>query len=331
MSSIDIVIPCYRYGQYLRECVQSVLSQGVANCRILVIDDESPDETPQVAQALVAEDSRVTYRRHTVNRGHIKTYNEGIDWCESDYMLLISADDYLLPGALDRAMRLLDEHPAMGLCFGEAVELAANGASQDMTIGADFHGNASVVLAGEEFIRLCIAKGARNIVPTPTAIVRTARLKQSGTYRLELPHSADMELWLRLAACGPVGIVNSQQAVYRRHAGNMSLAYMSDNRVSDLRQRKLAFDIFLADCKDVLPDAAKLHEGLLQALASDAVVEASMTFNANRLTLSKNLCEVATEFYPGVRRTYKWRMLSLKKMIGVQASNALRPLFAKIR
>ena len=331
MSSIDIVIPCYRYGRYLRESVQSILSQGVAECRILIIDDESPDETPQVAQALVAEDPRVSYRRHSANRGHIRTYNEGIEWCESDYMLLLSADDYLLPGALARAMAMLDEHPGMGLCFGEAMALDTDGVQRRMTVDVDYGKADSVVLEGSDFIRLCADKSARNIVPTPTAVVRTSFLKQSGGYHLDLPHSADMELWLRLATCGPVGILKADQAVYRRHTNNMSSAYFNDNRQSDLEQRKAAFDIFLAGCRDLLPEAPTLHRSLLQSLGRDAVKEASSAFNENRLTLSDNLCKWAAGIHPEVRKSLDWKMLACKKLIGFQASNALRPLVARIR
>ena len=88
--------------------MESVLSQAVENVRILIIDDASPDNTAEVAADLVREDSRVTFVRHTINKGHIATYNEWIEWASADYMLLLSADDYLLPGALSRAANLLD-------------------------------------------------------------------------------------------------------------------------------------------------------------------------------------------------------------------------------
>ena len=88
MSSVDVLIPCYRYGRYLQECVQSVLTQGIGELRVLILDDASPDDTPEVAAALARQDKRVTYRRHETNRGHIETYNEGIAWARADYMML---------------------------------------------------------------------------------------------------------------------------------------------------------------------------------------------------------------------------------------------------
>ena len=52
MSSVDVVVPCYRYGHYLRQCVQSVLDQSVRDVRVLILDDASPDDTEEVGRAL---------------------------------------------------------------------------------------------------------------------------------------------------------------------------------------------------------------------------------------------------------------------------------------
>src|SRR5438067_2341316 len=120
MRSVDVIVPCYKYGRFLRESVESVLDQDGVDVRVLIIDDASVDDTRDVGRAL-AEDPRVEYRRHAVNRGHIATYNEGIDWASADYALLLSADDMLTPGAFSRATRLMDEHPEIGFTFGRGV------------------------------------------------------------------------------------------------------------------------------------------------------------------------------------------------------------------
>ncbi len=52
----------------------------VKHVRVLILDDASPDNTSEVGAELAREDSRVTQVRHHVNKGHIATYNEGIDW-----------------------------------------------------------------------------------------------------------------------------------------------------------------------------------------------------------------------------------------------------------
>src|SRR5262249_25662192 len=123
MSSVDIVIPCYNYGRYLQNCVQSILQQRGVDVRILIIDDASTDDSPDVGRDLARTHPQVSFVRHERNRGHIATYNEGIEWASGQYFLLISADDYLLPGALLASTQFMDDHPEVGFTFGKYLEL----------------------------------------------------------------------------------------------------------------------------------------------------------------------------------------------------------------
>ena len=78
MSSVDVVVPCYNYAKYLEFCVRSVLSQRDVNVRVLILDDVSPDNTPEVAGRLAASDGRVTYVRNEANLGLVETANKGV-------------------------------------------------------------------------------------------------------------------------------------------------------------------------------------------------------------------------------------------------------------
>ena len=108
MARVYVIVPCYNYGDLLEACVASVLSQQEVDARVLIMDDASTDSTPEVGRRLAAQDPRVEYRRHDVNRGHIATYNEALDDVTGDYCMILSADDLLTPGSLMRATRLID-------------------------------------------------------------------------------------------------------------------------------------------------------------------------------------------------------------------------------
>jgi hypothetical protein len=323
MSSIDVIVPCYRYGHFLRECVESVLAESGLKVRVLIIDDASPDNTAEIAADLVREDSRVTFIRHTTNRGHIDTYNEGIEWTSADYMLILSADDYLLPGALSRSAMLLDTHPEVGLTFGKAIPLIDGTDITQVRNGIDLSADCGWrVLNGLEFIAL---SAARNIVPTPTAVVRTALQKRLGGYRHELPHSGDMEMWLRFAAHASVGILGSHQAVYRRHSGNMSLAYRANGWLPDLQQRKAALESFFRTCSHTLPNAQQFRRRMLWSLGCDAVKFASAACNEGDMEVSKQLSQFALSICPQVKSSLCWTKLACKRCLGFRAWRALRP------
>jgi glycosyltransferase involved in cell wall biosynthesis len=349
LGRIDVIIPCYNYGRFLRQCVNSVLGQRGVDVRVLVIDDASPDNTAEVAAALVREDPRIDIIRHSTNKGHIKTYNEGIEWVSADYMLLLSADDYLLPGALRRAAELMDAHSEVGFTFGNVIELSDNGNEMPLeSIIKPTNDLDKRILEGRELIELTSAEG--NQVVTCSAVVRTGLQKHLGGYREELPHAGDMEMWLRFAAHASVGYIFAYQGVYRRHNSSMSAAYYlrsegrhtykknrpldmykKNGRLFHLQQKKLAFDVFSEHCKDVMPQSEDLCRRLYQGLSTSAVSDASAAFNDGEMEESRQLSDFALAVCPEIKRSSAWVKLNCKRWMGGRTWRAVRPVAAAIR
>lgn len=262
MAKVDIVIPCYNYGRFLEGCVRSVLEQSLADLRVLIIDDASSDDSVSVAQRLADADRRVTVISHPQNWGHIDTYNQGIDWASSDYFLLLSADDVLVPGALARAAEVMDANPDIVLTHGEGISW------QDDSPFPKVDARQDCTWTRQDLVREMCAIGA-NVVNTPTAIGRTCIQKTIGGYRASLPHSADMEMWLRFGAHGAVARIDAVQAIYRKHSSNMSHSYWNEDW-SDYPHRKAAFDSFFEDYTDRLPGGRSLRTTAYRMLAETA-------------------------------------------------------------
>jgi glycosyltransferase involved in cell wall biosynthesis len=322
MSSVDVIVPCYGYGHFLGQCVQSVLSQSLPNVRVLIIDDASPDDTADVASKLIKADTRVCSIRHVSNKGHIQTYNEGIAWAAADYLVLLSADDYLLPGSLERSVHFLNSHPEVGLAWGNAVEGKQEEAVSSWICPPEppegWHWS---VFKCYDFAQL---SGSRNIIRAPTAIVRTHLQKRVGGYRAELPHAGDMEMWLRLALHAPVAKTDAFQAVYRRHAQNMSRTY---TRLLDLRQRRGVLDIFLQAAQDIDCSVDELRSQLFWLLGKDALHAASAACNTGDFESSRDLQRFALEVCPEIRRSGIWKRLACKRLLGPRVSSCLLSLF----
>ena len=271
MASIDIVVPCYQYARFLRDCVTSVLTQDIQNLRVLVIDDASNDNSAEIAAQLASEDPRVEVSIHRSNRGHIATYNEGIDWASSDYFLLLSADDLLAPGSLLRAISVMEQHRDISFVHGGDVVLYAGQPLPEISIGAQKP--QWRISTGREFIEeLC--RTVSNPVSTSTAVVRTTAQKSAGHYCPKLPHSGDMDMWLRLAMFGRVGITAAAQGIRRVHGSNMSASYsqhsgkMRDRQ--DFLQREAVFRSFFSGAGSALPDASQLEKGAMCNLSDQA-------------------------------------------------------------
>jgi glycosyltransferase involved in cell wall biosynthesis len=291
MSSIDIVVPCYNYGRFLRCCVESVLEQSHRELRVLIIDDCSSDDTPAIAGELAERDLRVQFRRHNVNHGHIATYNEGIEWAAGDYFLLLSADDFLLAGALARAVAVFDARPEVGLVWGATVLYRDGEPLPGESAGAKNGG--ARMLDPMAFIRT-LAHG--NCVPQSSAMVRTSLQKQLGGYRSELPHAGDLELWLRFALHSSVVRLAATQSAYRLHDENMSRGYRG---VDDFEQCRNAFRMQYDAIRARLPGGTELEAWIRRRYAFMGLIWAKTARRLGEHEVCQRLLMEALEDVPG--------------------------------
>src|ERR1700720_3711793 len=84
---VTFVVPCYKLAHLLPECVNSILSQSYQDFEVLIMDDCSPDDTPEVARSF--NDPRVQHIRNEPNLGHLRNYNKGISLARGEYIWLI--------------------------------------------------------------------------------------------------------------------------------------------------------------------------------------------------------------------------------------------------
>ena len=264
-GSVTVVVPCYNYGRYLRQCVSSILAQDV-DLSVDIIDDASTDNTEPVGSALAADDRRVAYSRHVHNLGHIATFNEGLDRADGTYSLLLSADDMLAPGALRRAVNVLDRHPDVALLYGQAVQF-----QESPPVAASPLATPDVrIWEGAEFVAQCCTE-VWNPVSSPTAIVRTSVQKSVGGYLPSLPHAGDVEMWLRLATRGRVAeLQGAVQAYYRVHDNNMHGNWFYDFLVND-REMRVAYETFFLDSAAFIENRDELRRQCSRRLAERGI------------------------------------------------------------
>ena len=331
MSRVDVIVPCYKYAHFLRECVESILSQSLTDVRVLIVDDASPDHTPEVAAELVARDKRVEYRRHSVNHGHIATYNEGLDWAAGDYTLLLSADDLLTPGSLYRAVRLLDAHPGVGLVYGRGIKFQSDQPPPRVWPASEDCG--WKILMGIEYLEYCCARISPGI-ESPTAVVCTRLQKQLGGYREELFHTGDMEMWMRFAVHASVGILDADQAYVRLHNKNMSnIFYTLHTETSfltalpDLRQRKAAFDTLFQYYGNFIADRERIQHLADCALSRVAFETAYWAFEQGNLSCCQETLDFALDINPELRNRPEYARLRWKLRVGPRVWSALRPIY----
>jgi GT2 family glycosyltransferase len=315
VPTVDVVIPCYKYGRYLRGCVESVVYQRDVNVRILILDDASPDNTAEVGAALAAEYSQVEFRRHAANAGHIATYNEGlIGWSESAYCMLLSADDLLAPGALSRAVRIMERDPNIGMVYGRAIHFYEE---HELPTG-EVRSASAIYYEGSEWIRRRCHAG-NNVITSPEVVLRSSVQRAVGGYRPELPHSGDLEMWLRVAAVSNIAYIRAPQAFYRVHGASMQRTQFQGHLV-DMVERRAAFRSFLRPYSGKPGNWGRLQQDADRALAKQALWDACRQYDHGRPEEQQvqSLVQFALETWPEAHSLPEFKALERRKWLGAK-------------
>jgi glycosyltransferase involved in cell wall biosynthesis len=305
MRTVDVIVPCYNYGRFLKTCVQSALSQEGVNVRVLIIDDASSDNSVAVAQELERQDSRVRLMALRENVGMIRAMNRGLREIDGDYFVKLDTDDLLTPGSLGRSAALLEQYPNVGFVYGRPRHFTDDEPPPPRSGRPRW-----MVWPGKEWLKLR-CQSAVNCISQPEVVVRTSALREVGEYNVALPHTSDLEMWLRLATKFDVGRINGvDQGYYRVHANSMQRT-VNAGPFSDFFGRRGAFLSAFAVAGDRLPNAAQLEETFRRKIASQALDYACWTYDRDLVEpgLEEKLIEFAISTYPNAATLPEWRRL----------------------
>ena len=103
MPAVSVIVPIYKVEKYLRQCVDSVLSQSFRDIELILVDDGSPDDCPRICDEYALADQRVRVI-HKENGGASGARRAGVERATGDYVLFVDGDDWLSLETLQRSM-----------------------------------------------------------------------------------------------------------------------------------------------------------------------------------------------------------------------------------
>jgi len=232
---VSVVIPTYDRSDLLRQAVESVLDQTYRPVEILVVDDGSTDDTPEV---VAAYGPPVRYIRQE-NAGVSAARNRGMRHARGEFVALLDSDDAWDPWKLEAQIALLRAHPEMGMTWsdmravnpeGEVVSptylRTMYGAYREVTIDRVLERRGSLgrydpecppgaetapVYVGDLFPFMILG----NLVHTSTVVIRRDRLRKTGGFDERRRTGEDYEFHLRTTYQGPVGLLDTPTIRYR--------------------------------------------------------------------------------------------------------------------
>jgi glycosyltransferase involved in cell wall biosynthesis len=209
----SVMIPTYNCANYLVETLKSVLAQdpGSDQMQIEVVDDYSTKDDPEAIVREIGK-GRVSFFRQPQNMGPIPNFNTCIQRAQGHWVHILHGDDMVLPGFYSRLRESLAKEPTVGAAFCRHIFVDENGEWQ--WLSALERETAGIIPNWIE--RLAISQR----IETPSIVVRRSVYEKLGGFHLELFHTADWEMWKRIAVHYPVWFEPQPLAYYRRHSAS---------------------------------------------------------------------------------------------------------------
>lgn len=209
---VSVIIPVYNAGAYVKESIQSILSQTYKNIEVIIINDGSFDDSDEVIRSFAIQDERVVYiSRH--NNGLISTLNEGVALAKGEFIARMDADDISFTDRIEKQVDFMTKNDCC-LCFSGVEIIDEDGKFVCEDIKCMSHAEMTVRL----FFSSCFYH--------PSAMMRRDVFNLF-RYDSAFVFAEDYKLWSDCFFCGckKFGYVDDALLKYRVHGGNVSVAY----------------------------------------------------------------------------------------------------------
>lgn len=219
-SSLSIILPVYNGMKYLRQSVESVLSQNYRDFDFHIIDDCSNDGSWQYLQTL--QDDRITLYRNPINKGLFFNLNYLIKNSCGALIKLWSQDDVMYPDCIGEIINFHREHPHIGFSYSQRDYVDENGKNIPVNkvdntptiISTDLHAKISLFTGS-------IAGNISNVTLNKTV------LEEVGLFDEQMVVSGDFDMWVRLAKDHETGFIKKKLVQLREHEEQLSRQFNS--------------------------------------------------------------------------------------------------------
>ncbi len=197
--TLTVLTPTYNRASFLKETIDSVLSQDFQDFEYIVIDDGSQDDTASVVEPY---GSRIQFIRQD-NVGETRTVNRGYQMARGDFITIVNSDDPLLPGAFDRVISALQAEPEALCAYPDwmVIDTESKRLSDIRLIAYDLES-----LFRHGFVSI-----------GPGLIYRRQMLELVGYRNPQIRYAADLDLIFRTALISPLVHVPEVLATHRVH------------------------------------------------------------------------------------------------------------------
>jgi len=217
---VSVCIPVYNCDRYIGQAIESVLSQTYPNLELVIINDDSTDQTLDVVRSYL--DPRIRVVMNERRLGHQDNWNKALTEARGEFLKLLPADDLLYPDCLRRELEILaapeNKGVALVCCSRDVIDSRGK-----VLLKRSFKSKKARV-NGSQAIRASIRAGT-NLIGEPGAVLlRSEDARQAGLFDARYFYVIDLDYWRRLLARGDLYIIPDVLCAFRVAKGSASVS-----------------------------------------------------------------------------------------------------------
>jgi len=218
-NKVSIILPTHNGAKYIRQSIESCLTQTYGNLELIIVDDASNDETPGIIRSY--KDPRLKLITHVVNKKLPASLNAGFAASAGEYLTWASDDNYYAPNAIEKLASFLDCHRRVAFVYANYFSI-------------DEHNTVINPVSTEQPQEL-VYRSALG----PCFLYRRKVYEVVGDYDPHLFLVEDYDYWLRVRKHFRMVKINDYLCYYRIHSMSLSLRYTADQQAikSAVRER----------------------------------------------------------------------------------------------
>lgn len=222
---VTVTVPMYNNERFIRQTIESILSQTYSNFELLVYDDNSSDCSFEVASSFT--DPRIRVFRNKRNLGPEGNWNRAIREVSGKYVKLICGDDILYPKCIEKQVAVLENDPMnmVSLVCSQRTIIDPDGKPIIKKINLVEKGRHN----STDIIRKIIRMGT-NILGEPVCgLYPAALLPYTNGYSARVPYTIDLDFWMQLLKLGELHMIDEPLCAFRISDESWS------SRIGDMR------------------------------------------------------------------------------------------------
>lgn len=212
-NRVSVLVPAFNRADYIKETVNSVLTQDYPNVELIVVDDGSTDGTFEILSEYAGRGKlKLLTHPGRENKGQSAALNLALDAASGEFIAILDSDDLFLPGKLSAQVEYLNKHPDVGLVYGMGE--GVDGSGQWLY---DIHSPDHVEPNDPNAVLLdCYFLLPQN------ALVRRSVYDQVGCFEEDFRAAQDHDMLVRIAEKTRFGFIPIKVFQYRRHGDSIS-------------------------------------------------------------------------------------------------------------